>query len=113
MLFIGIIFGIIGLISGMSVNKDRIELSKQSANEQFAPSMKIDEVMNHLNELQKIAMATTGKNRAVGTIGFNNTLDYIENSLTANTNFKVSRRYFKRGTFSLQRNPTLISTING
>ncbi|CAF0859958.1 unnamed protein product [Adineta steineri] len=113
MLFIGIIFGIIGLISAMSVNKDRIELSKQSANEQLAPSMKIDEVMNHLNELQKIAMATTGKNRAVGTIGFNNTLDYIENSLTANTNFKVFRRYFKRGTFSLQRNPTLISTING
>ena len=84
---------------------------KISAND-YASSIQFDEVMGHLNALETIATETNG-NRAIHTQGFNRTLDYITDYLTANTNLLVSRRFFNMRNFQLLRNPTLVSTING
>ena len=50
--------------------------------------------MSYLNELQRIATASNGT-RAINTPGFNATLDYITNYLTANTNYKVTKTFFR------------------
>ncbi|CAF4156226.1 unnamed protein product [Rotaria sordida] len=68
--------------------------------------------MIHLNELQNIA-TNTGGNRAINTIGFNQTLDYINNYLSSHTNFKVATNYFYLRNFILASNPILITSING
>ncbi|CAM2704201.1 unnamed protein product [Rotaria socialis] len=78
----------------------------------LAASIRIDEVMTYLNELQRIATASNGT-RAVNTPGFNATLDYIVNYLTANTNYKVNKNYFDVRNFALATKPILISSING
>lgn len=112
-LLIGIVLACVGLIPttiGMTVNKD--EISKQSANVRYASSVQIDEVMAHLTALENIATATNG-NRAVRTLGFNGTLDYITSYLSSNTNFLVKKTFFNMRNFQLLRNPTLSSIING
>jgi hypothetical protein len=68
--------------------------------------------MSHLNELQRIATASNGT-RAINTPGFNGTLDYITNYLTANTNYKVTQSFFFVRDFAISTNPILISSING
>jgi hypothetical protein len=85
---------------------------QQSSDSTLAASIRIEEVMSHLNELQRIATASNGT-RAVNTPGFNGTLDYITNYLTANTNYKITRSYFPVRDFALVSNPILISSING
>ncbi len=114
-LFIGIILAFVGLIpatTAMVVNKDKVEISKLFANSRFASSIRVEEAMNHLIELQNIATATSG-NRAVRTLGFNGTLDYITEQLALNTNFKVTTTFFNLRNFQLLRTPTLLSIING
>ncbi|CAF4041040.1 unnamed protein product, partial [Rotaria sordida] len=78
----------------------------------LAESIRIDDVMNYLKELQRIATANNG-NRAVTTTGFNETLRYIINTLAINTNYKVSTQFFPIRQFALDGIPTLISSING
>ncbi|CAF3721431.1 unnamed protein product [Rotaria socialis] len=84
----------------------------QPSESTLAASIRIDEVMTYLNELQRIATASNGT-RAVNTHGFNATLDYIVNYLTANTNYKVNKNYFYVRDFEIGSNPTLSSSING
>jgi len=85
---------------------------QQSSNSTLAASIRIEEVMSHLNELQRIAIASNGT-RAVNTRGFNGTLDYITNYLIANTNYKITRSYFPVRDFALVSNPILVSSIDG
>ncbi|CAF3566689.1 unnamed protein product [Rotaria socialis] len=100
--------------NGFSTEKLMInsKLLHQSSDLSLAESIRIDEVMTYLNELQHIATAFNGT-RAVNTPGFNSTLDYIVNYLTANTNYKVNKNFFYMRDFSLANNPVLISSING
>jgi hypothetical protein len=86
-----------------------LQLSSDSG---LASSIRIEEVMSHLNELQRIATASNGT-RAINTPGFNATLDFISNFLTANTNYKVTKSFFFVRDFALASNPILISSING
>ncbi|CAF3520230.1 unnamed protein product [Rotaria sp. Silwood2] len=50
-------------------------------------SIRIEDLMNHLNELQRIAN-NTGNTRAIGTRGFTETVNYIYNYLANNASFK-------------------------
>ena len=114
-LFIGILLNFAGLIptvTPMTINKDQIDTSKQSSNARYASSIEIDDVLGHLDALQDIATSTNG-NRAVRTLGFNRTLDYITDYLASNTNFKVTKTFFNLRTFQLFGIPTFSSTING
>ncbi|CAF1004987.1 unnamed protein product [Rotaria magnacalcarata] len=113
--FVGIILIFINLttsVIGMIVNNDQIDVSRQLSDVRYASSIQINDVMKHLDELQAIATASSG-NRAVETIGFNRTLDYITNFLSVNTKFKIKRTFFNLRNFQLLRNPTLSSTVNG
>ncbi len=82
-----------------------------SSGASLAASIRIEEVMSHLNELQRIATASNGT-RAINTAGFNATLNYISNYLTANTNYKVTKTFFFVRDFALASNPILILSIN-
>ncbi|CAF1561869.1 unnamed protein product [Rotaria sordida] len=70
----------------------------------LAESIRIDDVMNYLKELQRIATANNG-NRAITTTGFNETLHYIINTLAINTNYKVSTQLFPIRQFALDGIP--------
>jgi hypothetical protein len=92
-------------------NKSTTTTTK-SPNSVLAESIRIEDVMSHLNELQNIATANNGT-RAVGTPGFNQTLDYIANTLSSRTNLRVNKTFFYVRDFVLASNPILISTIDG
>ncbi|CAF0943370.1 unnamed protein product [Didymodactylos carnosus] len=77
----------------------------------LADAITIDQMSTHLDQLQKIANLGGGT-RAIGTAGFNNTLDYITTYLTQNTNLLVKRQYFNVSTSRLASNPILISYLN-
>ena len=77
----------------------------------LADSIHVEEVMSYLNELQRIATVNSGT-RAINTPGFNATLDYITNYLTANTNYKVTKAFFSVSSTRLARSPILVSSIN-
>jgi hypothetical protein len=85
---------------------------KNSLGSILAESIRIDEVMNHLKRLQRIATDNNGT-RAVSTSGFNQTLDYIADSLTINTDYTVIKNFFPIRQFALNSPPILISSING
>jgi hypothetical protein len=78
----------------------------------LATYISIGNVMNHLDELQRIATAGNG-NRAVNTIGFNNTLDYIIDTLRNYTNYNVATSFFPVRQVILLRDPILVSSFNG
>ncbi|CAF2112571.1 unnamed protein product [Rotaria magnacalcarata] len=59
----------------------------------FAESIRIDEAMVHLRELQRLANANN-RTRTVNTHGFNQTLDYITDYLSTNTNYKITKSFF-------------------
>ncbi|UJR36813.1 hypothetical protein I4U23_029527 [Adineta vaga] len=115
---------ILSIITLVKVNKkiDAIQNYKQrsminfkeqqhSSDTILASSIRIEEVMSHLNELQRIATVSNGT-RAINTLGFNDTLDYIRNYLTANTNFKVQQSFFPLMNFALAQHPILISSVD-
>ena len=93
-------------------NKSITTTMKPSLNSVLAESIRIEDVMNHLKELQRIATENNG-NRAVTTSGFNQTLDYITDTLNVNTDYIVTKSFFPIRQFALADNPTLISSING
>ncbi|CAF1529068.1 unnamed protein product [Didymodactylos carnosus] len=70
-----------------------------------------EQIMNYLKQLQIIANKADGT-RATGTIGFNNTVDYIHNYLVQNTDLQVQRQYFNVASFTLEHNPIFVSYIN-
>ncbi|CAF3546806.1 unnamed protein product [Rotaria socialis] len=86
--------------------------SKRSFHSPYAESIRIDEVVTHLNELQRIATAANGT-RAFNTPGFNHTVDYLTNYLSANTNFKITKSIFPIKYFALENNPIFLSSIDG
>lgn len=96
--------GLIPIIDGLNI--------KRSVNDDYSTAIQFDEVMGHLNALETIA-TETGGNRAIHTLGFNRSLDYITDYLTDNTNLQVTRTFFNMRNFQLLATPTLISTING
>ncbi|CAF1550591.1 unnamed protein product [Adineta steineri] len=81
-------------------------------NSKYVESLQFSDVMKHLNELQTIATGANG-NRAINTRGFNQTLDYIYNSLTLNTNFKLQKSFFYLRNFVPAGNPILLTSISG
>ncbi|CAF3316472.1 unnamed protein product [Rotaria sp. Silwood2] len=83
-----------------------------SLGSQYAESIEISDVMMHLNELQNIATNANGT-RAINTLGFNRTLDYINNYLSSHTNFKAATDYFYLRNFVIGSNPSLMTSING
>ncbi|CAF4550325.1 unnamed protein product, partial [Rotaria sp. Silwood2] len=75
-------------------------------------SIRIEDLMNHLNELQRIAN-NTGNTRAIGTRGFTETVNYIYNYLANNASgLKVFREPLSVQNFTIKGNPILISSIN-
>jgi len=84
---------------------------QQSSDSILSASIRIEEVMSHLNELQRIATVSNGT-RSINTPGFSRTLDYISNYLTANTNYNVTKTFFSVEQTILARQPVLISSIN-
>jgi hypothetical protein len=93
-------------------NKAITTTMKPSLNSVLADSIRIEDVMNHLKELQRIATDNNG-NRAVSTTGFNQTLNYITDSLAINTDYIVSKNFFTIRQFALNGTPSLMSSING
>ncbi|CAF2767486.1 unnamed protein product [Rotaria sp. Silwood2] len=91
------------------INSKVIQPSSDSI---LGASIRIDEVMSYLNELQRIATVYNGT-RADSTPGFNATVDYIYNYLTANTNYKVTKSFFRVASAAIARMPILMSSING
>ncbi len=89
-----------------------ITTTQPAPNETLATYIRIEDVMHHLIELQQIATAEN-QTRAIDTPGFNQTLDYIINTLNAHTNYNVIKSFFYLRQFTLVRNPILISSING
>ncbi|CAF3418968.1 unnamed protein product [Rotaria socialis] len=51
--------------------------------------------------------------RTVNTHGFNQTLNYITDYLSTNTNYKITKSFFPVRIFALVRNPILSSSIDG
>lgn len=79
----------------------------------LAQSIRSDDLMNHLKELQRIANSSNNT-RAIGTNGFTGTLDYIHNYLTNNTfGLNVSRETFQIQNFTISGTPTLSLSVNG
>ena len=75
-------------------------------------SIRIEEVMSHMNELQRIGSASNGT-RDSGTVGFNQSIDFIARYLTENTNYKVTKTFFNVVSDQLARHPVFTSSING
>jgi hypothetical protein len=75
-------------------------------------AIRIDDVMGHLSELYRIAVAENNT-RAINTRGFNRTLDYITDYLSTHTNYQITKTYFPINTFQLASNPILSISING
>jgi hypothetical protein len=87
--------------------------SKPRINSVLAETIRIDDLMNHLRQLQRIADESNG-NRAINTRGFNATVKYIYDYLTNQiTGLKVMREIFHIRNFALATNPFLSSLING
>ncbi|CAF1616537.1 unnamed protein product [Adineta ricciae] len=86
--------------------------SNRPTNDAILPQeIDIQNVMGHLNALQKIADSGNGT-RAVDTTGFNQTLDYIVDTLQKKTNFRITRSYFPVRRFELDGDPVFSSSIN-
>ena len=95
--------------STVSAQSTTTTTTRPSLNAILAEAIRIEEVMSHLNALQSIANST-GNTRAIGTPGFERTLDYIENYLKNNiSGLNVSRQEFMVKNFTVSGTPTLIT----
>jgi hypothetical protein len=72
----------------------------------LAESIRIQDVMVHLKELQRISNSNSDT-RAIITNGFNQTLDYIRKILANHTNYSVKEDFFNVKQFVLEKNPIL------
>ncbi|CAF3336383.1 unnamed protein product [Rotaria sp. Silwood2] len=78
----------------------------------FSNQIKIDDLIYHLKQLQIIADQSNGT-RAIGTPGFDGTLNYIIEQLEQHTNLIVRHEYFTLKNCAVQGTPQLQSQING
>jgi hypothetical protein len=98
---------------GTTASTTTTTMSVSPPSEALLPkAIHIQEVMDHLSELQRIATAENG-NRAIDTQGFNRTLDYIINTLRNRTNYNVTTRFFQVKSFNLDSDPVFTSSTNG
>lgn len=86
--------------------------SESSESNSLVDQIKIDDLMNHLQQLQVFADRSNGT-RAIATSGFNETLDYITAQLELNTNLIVHHQYFTVRNYVIRGTPELQSRING
>ena len=78
----------------------------------LAKTIHIDDLMNHLRQLQRIADESNGT-RAINTRGFNETVNYIEKYLREQVpSLKVMRQTVPIRNFVLAAEPSLSSLIN-
>jgi hypothetical protein len=90
-----------------------VTTSKPNLNSVLAETIRIDDLMSHLRQLQRIADESNGT-RAINTRGFNETVNYIYNYLQNQvTGLEVKRETFQVRNFSLAKYPILLSQING
>jgi hypothetical protein len=76
-------------------------------------SINIDDLIGHLNQLERIANESSST-RAVGTPGFNKTVDYIHNHLTNNVvGLNVFREPVPVRSFAVINSPVFISYSDG
>ena len=79
----------------------------------LAESIRIDDLMYHLKQLQRIADESNGT-RAINTRGFQETVNYIYNYLSEQIpDLQVTRETFLVPNVTLETAPILISSING
>jgi hypothetical protein len=84
-----------------------------SLNSILAQSVRIEDLMSHLNELQRIANASRNT-RAIGTSGFDGTLNYIYNYLINNApTLNVFRQTFQIQNFTVRGVPMLHLSVDG
>lgn len=74
--------------------------------------IRIQDVIAHLDAFQRIASESNG-NRAIHTVGFNRTVDYIDETLRKATNYTITRRPFDVKLFQLVGTPIFTSSIDG
>ncbi|CAF3970313.1 unnamed protein product [Rotaria sordida] len=98
-------------ILGLIIRRSESSVIMVCSHGMLVCSIHIDDLMNHLQQMQKFADESNGT-RAIHTHGFNRTFDYIYNYLTVNTNLKVQRQYFPYKTFTLNSDPILSAYIN-
>ena len=119
-----ILFGLLILLSittivlaavtlGIVINRLNAEVRNVSDGVlSLVEQIKIDDLMKHLKQLQAIADQSNGT-RAIGTRGFNGTLDYITDQLTQNTDLVIRHEYFTVPKCVVQGKPRLQSQIDG
>ena len=104
-----------------TLNNKKFESSDVSARTTSAPKLnsvlaetiRLDDLMGHLRQLQRIANESNGT-RAINTRGFNETVNYIHNYLTEKVpDLTVFRESFQIRNFELAENPIFISNIGG
>ncbi|CAF3227333.1 unnamed protein product [Rotaria socialis] len=84
-----------------------------SSSGNLTDSIRIADLMYHLNELQRIANDASNT-RAIGTRGFSETVNYIYNYLAVNApNLNVVRQPFLVKNFTVKGNPILILSSGG
>ncbi|CAF0943139.1 unnamed protein product [Adineta ricciae] len=87
--------------------------TKPKLNSSLAETIRIDDLMTHLKQLQRIADESNG-NRAINTRGFNETVNYIYNYLQNQVSgLQIKRQTFRLRNFALAKSPILLSLING
>lgn len=79
----------------------------------LADTIRIDDLMNHLRQLQRIANENN-RTRAINTRGFNETVNYIESYLKdQGTGLNVNRQTFHVPNFAIASDPIFLSLIDG
>ena len=102
---------ILGVVVSRLESKNTTSIDKNEPIS-LVDQIKIDDLMKHLEQLQVFADGSNGT-RAIGTSGFNDTLDYITNQLIQNTNFIIQHQYFTVPNYIIQGTPQLQTQING
>jgi hypothetical protein len=112
-----ITFGLVAATLG-TINKrfdsmnSQVTTSKARLNSILAETIRIEDLMIHLRQLQNIADESNGT-RAINTRGFNETVKYIEKYLKEQViTLKVIRETFQVRNFAIEQNPILLSSIN-
>lgn len=87
--------------------------SRLDSNSPLANSIRLEDLMNHLRQLQRIADESNGT-RAINTRGFNETVNYIENYLKEQVSeLKLMRQTLMLRNFAIDSDPILLTSTNG
>lgn len=103
---------ILGVVVDRLESKNTLTSLDKSEPVSLVDQIKIDDLMKHLEQLQMFADRSNGT-RAIGTSGFNDTLDYITAQLEQNTNLIIQHQYFTVRNYIIRETPQLQTKING